>query len=102
MGKALMKVIMKLVTSVINIVLLPVNTLIEPLFPSSLTNAITNFSNLLSRIGGIISWFANLFPPTFKDLLLLALGVTIAYYTIAWSYTLIVKIYNVIQKIKFW
>lgn len=102
MGKALMNVIMKLVTSVINIVLTPVNLLLEPLFPESLSNAITNFSNLLNRIGSIISWIANLFPPIFKELLLLALGITITYYTIAWSYTLIVKIYNVIQKIKFW
>lgn len=102
MGKALMNVIMKLVTGVINIVLTPVNALLEPLFPQSLSNAISNFSNLLSRIGGIISWVANLFPPTFKELLLLALGITITYYTIAWTYTLMVKIYNVIQKIKFW
>lgn len=102
MGKALMNLIMKLVTSIINIVLTPVNDLLSPLFPPQLSSAISNFSNLLSRIGGIISWFTNLLPPTFKDLLLLALGVTITYYTIAWSYTLIIKIYNVIQKIKFW
>ena len=102
MAKALMNVIMKLVTSVINIVLLPVNALIEPLFPQSLQTSISNFSTLLSRIGSTIAWFTNLLPPTFKSLLLLALSVTITYYTIAWSYTLIVKIYNVIQKIKFW
>lgn len=102
MGKALMNVIMKLTTSVINIVLTPVNLLLEPLFPDSMINAISNFTNLLSRIGYIISWVTNLFPPIFKELLLLALGVTITYYTIAWSYSLIIKIYNVIQKIKFW
>lgn len=102
MGKALMKVIMKLVTSAINIVLLPVNLLLEPLFPQSLVNAITNFSNLLNRIGSIIGYVGNFLPPIFKDLILLAMGITIVYYTISWSYTLIVKIYNVIQKIKFW
>jgi len=102
MGKALMNVIMKLVTSAINIVLIPINALLSPLFPDSLTNAISNFTNLLNNIGGAIAWFGNLLPPTFKELLLLALGITISYYTIAWSYSLIVKIYNVIQKIKFW
>lgn len=102
MAKALMNVIMKLVTSVINIVLIPVNALLAPLFPDSLSTAISNFTNLLNRIGGIISWFTTLLPPIFKSLVLMALSITVAYYTIAWSYTLIVKIYNVIQKIKFW
>lgn len=103
MFKALLNVILKAVQGVINVVLLPINALIEPLFPSSITTAIGNFTTFVNTyIGSSIGWFSSLFPPIFRSLVGLALTFTIAYYTFVWSYTAIIKIWNVIQKIKFW
>jgi len=103
MFKALLNVILKAVQGVINVVLLPVNALIEPLFPQSIISAIANFNTFVNTyVGGSIGWFSHLLPPIFRSLIGLSLTFTIGYYTFVWSYTGIVKIWNVIQKIKFW
>lgn len=103
MFKALLNVILKAVQGVINVVLIPINLLIEPLFPQTIVSAIGNFNTFVTTyVGGSIGWFSNLFPPIFRSLVGLSLTFTIAYYTFVWTYTGIVKIWNVIQKIKFW
>ena len=81
MVKALFNVILNLVQSLIGIILVPINTLIEPLFPQSISTAITNFTNFLNTyIGGGIGFFSSLFPPIFRSLVALALTFTIGYY----------------------
>lgn len=103
MFKLLMNGLLSLIQSIINIVLLPINLLIENLFPQSIVTAISNFNTFLNQyIGDGLGWFANLFPPIFRSLVVLALTFMIGYYTFVWSYTAIIKIWNVIQKIKFW
>lgn len=103
MFKILFNGILSVVKSLIGIVLIPINALVEGLFPSSVVNAIGNFNTFISQyVGGSLAWFSNLFPPIFKSLVVLALTFMIAYFTFVWSYTAIVKIWNVIQKIKFW
>lgn len=103
MFKILFNGILSVVKSLINIVLLPINALVESLFPSSIVNAIDNFNTFIYQyVGGSLSWFSNLFPPIFKSLVILSLTFMIAYFTFVWSYTAIIKIWNVIQKIKFW
>lgn len=102
MIKALMKGIMKVVTSFIGIILTPVNVLIEGIFPD-FSQAIAQFNSFVSNyIGGTIAYFSSILPPITRNVISLWLTFLIAYYTIAWSYALIIKIYNVIQKIKFW
>ena len=102
MAKAIMEVIMKLVTSVLDIVLLPVNLLIENIFPD-MTSAINTFTSFVDNyIGGSIGYFASILPPITRSIIALWLGFLLVYYSVAWSYSLIIKIYNVIQKIKFW
>ena len=102
MAKALMKVIMKLVTGVLDIVLLPVNSLISTIFPD-MTTAISNFNSFVNNyVGGTISYFASILPPITRNIIGLWLSFLVIYYGIVWSYTAIVKIFNVIRKIKFW
>ena len=103
MFKLLFNGILNVVKSLLGLILAPVNALVEGLFPSSLTSAISNFNTLINNyvVGGV-SWFGNLLPPIFKGLVVMALTFIIGYYTVVWSYTAIIKIYNVIQKIKFW
>ena len=102
MIKAILNGIMKLVTNIINIVLLPVNNLIRNIFPS-FTTAISNFNSFVATyVGGSLSYFCSILPPITKNIIALWLGFLIVYYGVVWSYALIIKIYNVIQKIKFW
>lgn len=102
MIKAIINGLMSLVTSILDIVLLPVNALIENIFPD-MSNAINTFSNFVSTyIGGSIGYFASILPPISRSIIILWFTFLISYYGVVWSYTAIIKIWNVIQKIKFW
>lgn len=102
MVKAIINGIMKLATDTTNLILTPVNAIIDTLFPnfSSIIGYFNTFVN--QYIGSTLGWFFNLVPPITKSIILLWFSFLIVYYGAVWSYTLIVKIYNVIQKIKFW
>lgn len=102
MAKALMKVIMKLVTSIVDIILLPINSLVGNIFPD-FSSALSTFNNFITTyVGGTIGYFSSILPPITRNVISLWFIFLVTYYSVAWSYTLIVKIYNVIQKIKFW
>lgn len=102
MIKAIINGVMKLVTNIIDIVLLPVNTLISNIFPD-FSSSINQFNSFVTNyIGGTISYFSSLLPPITRNVIAIWLTFLIVYYGVVWSYSLIIKIYNVIQKIKFW
>ena len=102
MIKAILNGVMKLVTNIINIVLLPVNALIGNIFPN-FSSSVSQFNSFVTNyVGGTISYFSSLLPPITRNVIAIWLTFLIVYYGVVWSYSLIVKIYNVIQKIKFW
>ena len=102
MIKALLNGIMKMVTSVLDIVLLPVNSLISNLFPD-MSVAISRFTAFVnSYFGTGLTYFFQLIPPLTRNIIVLWFTFLITYYGVVWSYSLIIKIWNVIQKIKFW
>lgn len=102
MIKAIINGLMSLVTSILNIVLLPINSLIENIFPN-MSSAISTFTNFVNTyIGGSLGYFSSILPPISRSIIVLWFTFLITYYSVVWSYTLIMKIWNVIQKIKFW
>lgn len=102
MIKGILKGILKMILKLLGIVLTPIDTLISNVFPSMAT-AIQTFTNFINNIlGNNMVYIFHLFPPTFRSLLVLWFTFVIAYYTIYYTYTGILKIFNVIQKIKFW
>lgn len=102
MINAIINGILKIITTLLNVFLLPVNLLIENLFPD-MTQAIGHFNNFVTTyLGSSLSFFFNLLPPIFKGVMILWLTFLISYYTIYYSYLAIVKIFDIIQKIKFW
>lgn len=102
MIKALLKGILKMLVFVLNIILLPINALIENVFPS-MAEAIQTFTNFLNNvIGNNMVYFFHLFPPIFRNLLVIWFTFVISYYTIYYSYLAILKLWAIIQKVKFW
>lgn len=100
--KALLNGILNVITSLLNIFLLPINALIENIFPD-MSSAISTFNNFINNyVGGTLSYFFSILPPIFRGLLVLWFTFVIAYYSVYYSYLAIIKIWNVIQKIKFW
>lgn len=102
MIKAIINGILNLATSLINIILTPINLLIENLFPN-MASAIGTFNQFVNTyIGNGLSWFFSLLPPIFRGLLVTWFTFVIAYYGFIYTYKAIIKIYEIIQKIKVW
>lgn len=100
--KALLNGILNVITSLLNIFLLPINALIENIFPD-MSSAISTFNNFINNyVGGTLSYFFSILPPIFRGLLVLWYTFVIAYYSVYYSYLAIIKIWSIIQKIKFW
>ena len=102
MIKKLLKGILKMILKILNIVLIPINSLIENVFPD-MSNAIQTFTNFVNNVLGTnLSFFFHLLPPIFRTLLFTWFTFVIAYYSIYYTYKGILKIWEIIQKIKFW
>lgn len=102
MIKAILKGILKMVIKVLNVFLIPINALFENLFPS-MTQAIGHFNTFVNTyIGGTLSYFFSLLPPIFRSILSIWVTYLISYYGIIFIYKGFVKIWNIIQKLKFW
>lgn len=99
---AILKGILTVITSLLNIFLLPINALIENVFPD-MSNAIGTFNTFINNyVGGTLSYFFSILPPIFRSILVIWFTFVIAYYSIYYTYIGILKIWNIIQKIKFW
>lgn len=102
MAKALFNVFFNIIKSIITVVLTPINLIVSNFFPN-LATIINSFNAALSiYLGGGLSYFFNLIPPTSRTLILLYLSILLAYYTGIFAYHLILKIFQIIQKIKIW
>lgn len=102
MIKGILKGILKMILKVLNIVLIPINTLIANVFPS-MDTAIQTFTNFINNvIGNNLVFFFHILPPIFRTLLFTWFTFVIAYYSIYYTYKGILKIWEIIQKIKFW
>ncbi len=102
MIKAILNGILNFIIKVLDIVLIPINALFTNLFPdvSSMISTFNNFVN--TYLGGGLAYFFSLLPPIFRGLLSTFITFTIAYYGVYYVYVGIKKIFDIIQKIKFW
>lgn len=102
MGKALLKVVLKLITSILSIILIPINALVVGLIPNFSTY-ITIFNNSVARfMGNSLSWFFNLLPPNTKQLIFVYISFLLIYYSVMYSAHLVYKVFIIIRRIKFW
>ena len=101
MFKALFNIIINLLASIIQIICWPINTLISNALPD-LSNKITFVTNTIGSIFNSISWGLGLLPTAVVEALLFIVLVEIAMHTIYKSTHALVKVWNVLQKIKFW
>lgn len=99
---AIINGILNLITSILNIVLLPINLLFENLFPD-MTNSIETFNLFITDvIGNKLGYFFHILPPIFRNLLFIWFTFVVSYYTIHFTYLGVIKVFNIIRKIKFW
>lgn len=68
-----------------------------------MTNAINHFTTFVNTyVGGTLSYFFSILPPIFRSILSIWVTFLISYYGIIFAYKGFVKVWNVIQKLKFW
>lgn len=102
MAKAIFNFMIGLVSNFIKLLWAPLDNGIALLFPN-VNDKLTTFTDFLNTfINNNIAWFANILPPGVRALCIFWLGFMVSYYTFAIVYDAVVKIFNLIQKIKFW
>lgn len=101
MGKIFL-IFLKIIVSIVNFILVPINSLIVSNFPD-ISNMIYNFNNIINNyIGGGLSYFSSILPPMTRTCILFYLNVLIWGYGIVYSVHLIVKLFRIIKNVKFW
>lgn len=102
MANAIFKVFFKIIKGIANLFLAPINALIVNFFPD-FSSMISTFNNAVNRvIGGGLGFFAHLLPPTTRQIILIWFGILIAYYTLSFTAHIILKIIDIIKRVKVW
>lgn len=102
MIKAILNGILKVISKILNVFLLPINALFENLFPD-MTSAIETFNDFVSTyLGNNLSYFFSIFPPIFRSILLLWFTFLVSYFSVKVTYHAAIKVWSIIQKVKFW
>lgn len=101
MFKALLNILINLIATIIQIVCWPVNSLISAALPD-MSNKILSITNTFNSVFDSITWGIGLIPAPIIDVLLFVLLVEVAKHTIYVNTHVLLKVWNVFQKIKFW
>ena len=101
MFKALFNIIIGMLATVLQIVAAPLNAVITSTLPD-LSAKIVEVTSMLSSVFSSISWALGLVPPVLLQTILFIILVEIAKHTIYISTHTLIKVWNLLQKIKFW
>lgn len=101
MFTGLIDVILNILSTVVQLVVLPINLLIVNTLPV-LTIKINEVITALNSVFDSITWAIGVVPSPIIVTLLFILSVEIAKYTIYISTHALVKLWIIIQKVKFW
>ena len=101
MIKAILKGILSAVNQLINLITLPIDTLINAAFPdfsSTIQKGVTGISTLFSYVSNALGFL----PTSLIEIIILIFGVHITFIVLNKTVNGITKLYHIIQKIKFW
>lgn len=101
MFKALMNGLLSAVNQLINLITLPIDTLINAAFPD-LSSTIQTGVNSVVNVLDNISYAIGFLPVSFITILVLIFTIQISFIVLNKSVNSITRIYKLIQKIKFW
>lgn len=101
MFKALFNIIINMIASVIQIIVWPINQIIVNVMPD-ISDKILVVTNTLNTVFDAITWGLGLLPSFLVETLLFIVTIEIAKHTIFTSTHMLIKVWNVFQKIKFW
>ena len=102
MAKAIFNVLFKVIKTIANLLLTPINLIVSNLFPD-FANLVNTFNTALNTfVTGTLNYFFHILPPNCRAFILLYFTVMVSYYTISISIHAILKVYTIIKNIKIW
>lgn len=101
MIQAIFKFLMDLLATVIQIIVWPINAVITATLPD-LSDKIQSVAEVFATVFNTITWATGLIPDSIIGTVIFILTVEIAKHTIFTSTHTLLKVWNVLQKIKFW
>lgn len=101
MFAAIVNFFLNLVATIIQVVLIPINLIVTNVFPS-FTDKIDQVVNGIGELFSGIGWALGLLPPGILPVLVFIITIEICKHTIWANARMIIKVWNVLQKIKFW
>lgn len=101
MFKALMNGLLNLLGTVVQIICLPINTLISSLLPD-LSDKISEVTSVFGSVFSSITWALGLIPQPLLSVLSFVITIEIVKHSIYLGTHMILKVWGVLQKIKFW
>ena len=102
MAKAIFKVFFKIIVTLTNVILTPINLVVANLFPD-LSQVLIKFNYAASEfLGNGLTWFWSLIPSGCKTIIIIYITILISYYTISVTVHVILKVYTIIKNIKIW
>ena len=101
MINAILKGLLNIIATLIQVVTWPLNELITLAIPD-LSEQISQVTNTFNSIFGGIGWSLGFIPPVLLGTLIFILTIEICKHTIFVSTHTLLKVWNIFQKIKFW
>lgn len=101
MFKLLFNGITGILANILSVICWPVNQVISSVLPD-LSGKITYITENLNTVFSGLTWAISILPPVVVTTLLFILALEVAKHTIFTSTHVLLKVWNLIQKIKFW
>lgn len=101
MLRLLFEIMANLLASLVQIICLPINALIEATMPD-LASSIGTVTSGLASIFNTITWGLGLLPQSLIEILLFIITIEVAKHTIFRSTHMLQRVWHIIQKVKFW
>lgn len=101
MFKLIIELLINLIATVVQLIMTPFNLLITTALPD-VSSKITQVANGIPGIINYLNYGLGLIPPGVSTVILFILTCEIAKHTIFTSTHVLLKVWNILQKIKFW
>lgn len=101
MAKAILNVLINLLATIIQLLCTPINLVVSSALPD-LTSKISQVTSTFGSVFNNMSWALSIIPSSVLESLSFVILCEIAKHTIFTSTHILLKVWTVIQKIKFW
>lgn len=93
--------LLTIIMSIVQLICLPLNAIFEGVFPD-FSNMLTNIDNALNIAFNGFSWAVSFIPPLTREVLVFIFTIELAMLVVMKSTHLTSKVWNILQKLKFW